>query len=101
MATPPPVPSSMPIFSSFGNIDGRLQSRYTGFGTEVEVEDFWCTLDEVTADLYVGAWTFRGRLSLQVGYNVVFHERESVERWAGLVKGELVRGLGVDLDVEE
>ena len=109
LAAPQAVPPSMPLLSSFGNLDGRLQQFYGEKGTGnggsgeekgIEVEDFWCTLDEATPDFYVGMWTFRGRLSLQVGYNEVYHERESVERWLGLVKEELEGGLGVALEVE-
>lgn len=109
LAAPQAVPPSAPMLSSFGNLDGRLQRFYgekgagKGGGVEekgIEVEDFWCTLDEATPNFYVGMWTFRGRLRLQVGYNEVYHERESVERWLGLVKEELEGGLGVALEVE-
>ena len=105
LATPPPIPASSPVLSSFGNLDGRLRRRYGANETDgkngIHVVDFWCTLDEATPDFYVGLWTFRGRLRLQVGYNEKFHERDSVERWLGLVRGELEAGLAVSLEVDE
>ena len=105
LATPPPIPASSPLLSSFGNLDGRLRRSYGANETDgkkgIFVDDFWCTLDEATPDFYAGLWTFRGRLRLQVGYNEKYHERESVERWLGLVRGELEAGLAVRLEVEE
>ena len=105
LANPPPIPASDPTLSSFGNLDGRLRRSYgaseTGGKKGIYVDDFWCTLDEATPDFYVGLWTFRGRLRLQVGYNEKYHERESVDRWLGLVKGELEDGLALTLEVEE
>ena len=104
-ATPPPIPASTPMLSSFGNLDGRLRRSYGPNETDgkkaIHVDDFWCTLDEVTPDIYIGLWTFRGRMRFQVGYNEKYHERESVERWFDLVKGELEAGLAVKLEVEE
>lgn len=105
LATPPPIPASAPVLSSFGNLDGRLRRSYGANETDgkrvIHVDDFWCTLDEAIPDFYVGLWTFRGRLRLQVGYNEKYHERESVKRWLDLVRGELEAGLAVRLEVEE
>ncbi|KAL8795485.1 MAG: hypothetical protein Q9195_002074 [Heterodermia aff. obscurata] len=105
LATPPPIPAAEPLLSSFGNLDGRLRRSYGADETDgkkgIHVDDFWCTLDEATPDIYVGLWTFRGRLRLQIGYNERYHERGSVERWLGLVRGELEAGLAVKLEVEE
>ena len=102
MATPQATPPSTPLFSSFGNLDGRLQRTYDrDTDGEIELLDFWCTLDEVTPDVYIGMWTFGGRLTLQVGYNEVFHERGSIERFLGLVREQLAGGLGVELETEE
>ena len=105
LATPPPIPTSDPLLSSFGNLDGRLQRSYEANETDgkkrIHVDDFWCTLDETTPDFYVGLWTFRGRLRFQVGYNEKYHDRESVGRWLSLVRGELEAGLAVRLEVEE
>ena len=108
LATPTPIPSAAPVLSSFGNLDARLQHRYSyevkeiddEKQNEVECLDFWCTLDEVTPDVYVGMWTFRGRLRLEVGYNEVYHTEESIQRFLGAVKEEVEKGLELLLEVE-
>ena len=103
LATPPPMMPAAPQLSSFGNIDPRLQKTYADKVTkkDIEVEDFWCTLDQCTAELSTGVWTFRGKLRMHVGYNEIYHEEGSIRRWLALVKGELEQGLGLGLEVED
>ena len=96
LAAPQPVPSSIPLLSSFGNLDGRLQKKY---GTN-ELLDYFCTLDEVTPDVYIGMWTFRNKLTIQIGFNGAFHEAKSIEWLMNLIKEQLAEGLGLQLEVE-
>ncbi|KAL8831676.1 MAG: hypothetical protein Q9191_000721 [Dirinaria sp. TL-2023a] len=109
LATPTPVPSAAPILSSFGDLDVRLQRRYCSEvegayggdrGIEVQCLDYWCTLDQLLSDVYVGMWTFRGGLRVEVGYNEVYHTKASIQRFLGGVKDQVEKGLGFCLEAE-
>lgn len=83
-----------PELSSLGVIDDRLQTRYTGPGATVEIEDWWLGVQIINRLLRTYLWTRGDELHLACHYNDAFYEGELVERfleeWKSVLVDELV-----------
>jgi hypothetical protein len=103
------LPPDMPVaadlqLSSVGIIDKYLDTIYRSSGQEsgegrpqIEVQDFWISLDMLSPNVAVEMWTFRGKLVIELTYNEAFHREESITLLLGLIQEQLAQGLGVDL----
>ena len=97
-----PQPASMPWFTSFGVLDRDKESGVIvpeHGGMKIDNVSAWA--DNVGPGIVMTVWTFRGRLNVQVSWNLAFHTEEQVGGLMDLVDEELTGGLGIELKVEE
>lgn len=111
LSMPLPAGASIPgdlNFSSLGVLDKSIQPVYehgdgvsTGQGRPgIEVMDLWIGLDMLHPTCLVEAWTFRGRLRVELIYNEAYHTKDSMEYLCSLIHEQLSHGLGLDLTFE-
>lgn len=93
---PPPgfIPPTEPGISSLGNIDQFVKGEY-GDGA-VEMEDLWLGVETLTRQILSHVWTRQGRMTLSACYNKNFYDADFVEEYLNDVKGELLKGLGIE-----
>ncbi|KUI61459.1 hypothetical protein VP1G_08625 [Cytospora mali] len=108
LSMPLPAGASIPgdlNFSSLGVLDRLIQPFYRhGDGSPtgqerpgIEVMDLWIGLDMLHPTCLVEAWTFKGRLRVELIYNEAYHTKESMEYLCSLIHEQLSHGLGLDL----
>lgn len=94
----PPTSPSMPWFTSFGVLDdGIIRPDHSGF--EIERVAAWA--DNVGPGIVLTAWTFKGHLNVQISWNLAYHSREQILQVLDLIDGELKKGLGAEIVLEE
>ncbi|KAF2490276.1 hypothetical protein BU16DRAFT_148184 [Lophium mytilinum] len=87
-----------PGFSSLGRVEEYVREEYgvEGGGEKVEVEEWWLATEMLTREIGVHLWTWRGRLRLMGSFNESFYEKGFVAEVLEQVKGELLKGLGIE-----
>ncbi|KAJ2992879.1 hypothetical protein NUW58_g2020 [Xylaria curta] len=102
LSTPPPpgAPVAADLqLSSIGVLDKFFPPLYKGEDgqTQIEVDDLWMSLDILYPNVAVDAWTFRGKLNIELMYNEAYHRDSSITLITSLIHEQLTQGLGLDL----
>lgn len=98
---PPGVPPPANLqLSSLGVVDKYIGIAHCGCDGDVRVEAFWAAGNYLTSDSVIHAWTWGGRLTLQMAYNEAYFGVGDAAAVLRLVRGELVRGLELELTAE-
>lgn len=90
--------SSQPFITSMGLLDGNIIVSQHG---DITVDKVSVWADSLGLGIILGQWTFRGRLNLQVSWNIAFHDEDQVQSTLQLIDNILNVELGLDLQVEE
>lgn len=89
---------NMPYFSNLGVLDRDIIVPEHG---KLNIDHVSAWADNLGPGIVMTVWMFRGRLNVQVSWNLAYHTEEQVNRVMELVGEELAGGLGVTVEVEE
>ncbi|PYI11249.1 hypothetical protein BO78DRAFT_446160 [Aspergillus sclerotiicarbonarius CBS 121057] len=78
-----------PNFNSIGGLDGVIKKQYGDVG----IGDVGIIVQQVSKQVYLHAWGWRGEVCLSASFNEAYYTREEVDRWLRGVKETLVRNL--------
>ena len=94
----PAGPAAIPWFTAIGLLDGEtLQSTHGGIS--VERATVWA--DNPGPGIVLGQWSFRGRLNIQIHWNVAFQSEGEINGCLDEMERVLERELGVQMVLEE
>lgn len=88
---------AMPYITQMGLLDGDIIVSKHGSLT-VEQVSVWA--DSLGLGVILGQWGFRGRLNLQISWNIAFHGEDQVQTTMETIDEILNQELGIDLQVE-
>jgi hypothetical protein len=97
-ANMPPEPVSGAHFTSLGVLDGDVivpEHR----GMKIENVKVWA--DSTSPGIVLRLWTFRGRLNIQIAWNVAFHGNDQIQEAMDMIDRMLAVELGVEMEIEE
>jgi hypothetical protein len=103
LAKPLPDDSPMPAdvqLSYMGPLDSHLPKQVQDHvrpGEDIRCLDWWAALDMVGANVVCPTVVFQGQLRFSLGYNEVYHSKESMKHFLGLVGKQLSDGLKLNL----
>lgn len=97
-ANTPLEPEALPHFTSMGVLDGDLIVPEHG-GMKVEKVAVWA--DPTGPGIVLSLWTFRGRLSIQISWNVAFHGDSQIQEVMDMIDRMLAVELEVEMGIEE
>ena len=91
-------PSAMPWFTAIGLLDGvTLQPEHGS----IKIERVTVWADNLGPGIVLGQWSFRGRLNLQIHWNVAYHSDEMISSCLDKMDEILKQDLGVEMEIEE
>lgn len=82
---------SAPFVSSFGKVENFLSSDHGS----LRIEDISFVVESSREDILIGIWSYQGRLTIRVMYNMGYHSDESIERYLHTTEQVLSNGLGL------
>jgi hypothetical protein len=97
-ANMPPEPVAGAHFTSLGVLDGDVivpEHR----GMKIEHVTAWA--DSTGPGVVLRLWTFRGRLNIQIAWNVAFHGNGQIQEAMDMIDRMLAVELGVEMGTEE
>ena len=97
-ANMPSEPLALPYFTSIGLLDGDVivpEHR----GMKIENVTVWA--DPTGPGIVLGLWTFRGRLNIQISWNVAFHGDDQIQEVMDMIDKMLAVELKVEIGIEE
>lgn len=97
-ANMPPEPVALPYFTSFGVLDGDV---IVPEHRSMKVENVTVWADSVGPGIVLRLWTFRGRLNIQISWNVAFHGDGQIQEAMDMIDRMLAVELGVEMGIEE
>jgi hypothetical protein len=97
-ANAPPEPVALPYLTSMGLLDGDVIVSEHG-GLKIETVTVWA--DPIGPGIVLGLWTFRGRLNIQISWNVAFHGDGQIQEVMDMIDRILAVELGVEMEIEE
>lgn len=93
-----PEPVALAHFTSFGMLDGDvILPEYRG----IKVENVAVWADNIGPGIVLGLWTFRGKLNIQISWNVAFHGNGQIQEVVDIIDRMLAVELGVEKGIEE
>ncbi|KAI4124458.1 MAG: hypothetical protein LQ347_005725 [Umbilicaria vellea] len=96
--TSPAEPEALPFFTSMGVLDGDLILSEHG-GMKVEKVAVWA--DPTGPGIVLSLWTFRGRLNIQISWNIAFHGDGQIQEVMDMIDTVLAVELEVKMGIEE
>jgi hypothetical protein len=87
-----------PGLSSVGLIERFLEREYSfgdSHGEKIDIESMWIAVDNIGQLPTFHIFTFRDEMTLQVCFNESYYEDDFIMEVIEMVKGELVKGLGI------
>lgn len=95
--SPPPTPPSGVYLSNLGVVEQHLKHEYGNF----KVKAFHLGTATMTRQMTFHVWTFRGRMVLSLNYNRSYHTLASVQNRLSIIRDELGKGLGLEIEADE
>lgn len=89
---------ALPFITSMGLLDGNVIVPSHG-PLEIEQVSVWA--DSLGLGIVFGLWTFRGKLNLQISWNVAYHTDAQVQQTMDLIDSVFAAQLGVEMDMEQ
>lgn len=87
----------MPALASMshpGNLDSRLLKKHG----DIEIEDFWSTVDIFTPEVVFTVWTWDQQLTLGLSYNDSYYDVSDIEYIQNTFAEFLLEGLELSFE---
>ncbi|KAI2628560.1 hypothetical protein GGR54DRAFT_350391 [Hypoxylon sp. NC1633] len=86
-------PSTEPNLSNLGVMEDYLQTRYGDF----EVRNVALSVQMLSPQLYVHAWSWGGAMRVSICYNEAFYEEQFVKTWLEGLQTNLLKNLEIEI----
>ena len=94
----PDGPIAVPWFTSIGLLDG---TTFVSDHADLKVERVAVWADNLYPGIVFGQWSFRGRLNLQIHWNVAYHTDAQIEQCLNIMERIFGSELGTEMAIEE
>ena len=98
LAKTPSDPIALAWLSSMGVLDGDV---LVPEHENMMVEKVTVFGDPTGPGIVLGLWTFKGRLNMQISWNVAYHGDGQIREVMDMIDKVLIRELGVEMEIEE